>query len=194
MCAWRVCLCGRAHVPPWLLVPGPSIKDESWAPSCGSSALPGALFSPCVPCEDVVDGWKGPTLLCAVSRVIHSRSPHLTAREWRSRKATWVNQESQSKLVAIAGGWKQFLLMPRPMCFFPDPLQGSQGQPARETGFTEGPGWDCVYGRRRVVVMVKSSDTCSGWGEIMQAIPWARVDKHFPRGPSRLRGKLEDVT
>ena len=58
MCAWRVCLCGRAHVPPWLLVPGPSIKDESWAPSCGSSALPGALFSPCVPCEDVVDGLK----------------------------------------------------------------------------------------------------------------------------------------
>lgn len=45
-------------MPPRLLVPGPSVKDESWAPSSGSSALRGALFSPRVPCEDVVDGLK----------------------------------------------------------------------------------------------------------------------------------------
>lgn len=55
---WHCVCVGRAPKPPWLLRPGPSVKDESWAPSCGSSALPGALFSPCVPWEDVVDGLK----------------------------------------------------------------------------------------------------------------------------------------
>lgn len=79
------------------------------------------------------------------------------------------------------------------MCF-PDPLQGSQGQPAREAS--------CVYGRRWVVAMVEQlrymewlgGKLCKQYHEhgMTIASPEGQIGNILDF--DRLRGKLEDVT
>ena len=89
-----VCVCGCARVPAWLSVHGPGVKDESWAPSRGSGALPGARasprepvprrdghsildftrFLPRVPCDDANEGLR--RVDAAVAHLQSNPHPH----------------------------------------------------------------------------------------------------------------------